>query len=257
MVGSPTQIATINSLLTALLSGQQQVLGDTFVGLYLGGSLAAGDFAPLRSDIDFLAVTTDAVPDATLPALEAMHARITETGGEWAKRMEGPYIPLDALRRYDPANATHPTLGTGGHFHMCRYVSDWIIQRHVFREHGIALAGPPLRTLIDPVMPDDLRRASVGILAEWWLPQLDDPFRLFDREYQAYATLTMCRVLYTIEQGTVAAKSTAARWAKKALGDGRAGLIDRALAWPSGPQPDELAETLEFVRFAIERSRRA
>lgn len=257
MLGSPTQYATINSLLTALLSAQQQVLGDTLVGLYLGGSLAAGDFAPLRSDIDFLTVTTEAVTNEVLPALEAMHARITEIGGEWAKRMEGPYIPLDALRRYDPANATHPKLGTGGHFHICGHGSDWIIQAHVFREQGIALAGPPVRGLIDPVGPDDLRRASAGILQEWWLPQLDEPFRLHDREYQAYATLTMCRVLYTIEQGTVAAKSTAARWAKGAFGGGRAGLIDRALAWPTGPQPDELAETLEFVRFTIERNRQA
>jgi predicted nucleotidyltransferase len=37
----------------------QAVLRDRFIGLYLGGSLALGDFDPQRSDIDFVAVTVD------------------------------------------------------------------------------------------------------------------------------------------------------------------------------------------------------
>ena len=139
----PTPYAPINATLTALLSGQQQVLGNIFVGLYLGGSLAAGDFSPLRSDIDFLTVTSEPVPEKSLPALEAMHVRLAQECGDWPMRMEGPYISLRALRRYDPTDAIHPKLGTSGHFHLCGHASDWIIQLHVFREAGIVLAGPP------------------------------------------------------------------------------------------------------------------
>ena len=35
--------------------------------------------------------------------------------------------------------------------------------------------------------------------------------------YQAYAILSMCRVLYTLEFGTVVSKPAAARWAQGTL----------------------------------------
>ena len=42
----------------------------------------------------------------------------------------------------------------------------WPIHRHILREQGVVLAGPPPRTLIDPVQPDELREAVRGILSE-------------------------------------------------------------------------------------------
>jgi hypothetical protein len=43
-------------------------------------------------------------------------------------------------------------------------------------------------------------------------------------EYQAYAILTMCRALYTLQHGTVVSKSVAARWAQEVLGERWAAL---------------------------------
>jgi hypothetical protein len=127
-----------------------------------------------------------------------------------------------------------------------------VIQSHVLREQGIAVAGPAPQTLIDPVQPDDLRRAALGILQEWWLPQLDDPSRLQSSEYQAYAILTMCRVLYTLLHGRVVPKPVAARWAQGELGQRWAALIERALAWRQDAPLDALDETLEFIRHTLE-----
>jgi hypothetical protein len=42
----------VNTVLQALLTGAQAVLGEHFIGLYLYGSLASGDFNPQSSDID-------------------------------------------------------------------------------------------------------------------------------------------------------------------------------------------------------------
>ena len=112
--------------------------------------------------------------------------------------------------------------------------SDWVIQSHILREHGIILSGPALRDLIDPVAPDDLRRAMRELLREWWAPMLHDTTRLRSAEYQAYAVLTMCRALYTLETGAVASKPVAARWAQAALGEPRAVLIERALELAGG-----------------------
>lgn len=253
-VAHPTPYPDVNAVLRTLLARVQAVLGDRFVGMYVQGSLASGDFVSQRSDVDFVVVTAGELPNEVLPALKAMHAHLTATGGEWATRLEGSYIPQDALRRYDPACTRHPALRVDGSFDVDGHGSDWVIQRHVIREHGIALAGPDPKELIDPLKPDDLRWAASATLREWWAPQLEDPFRLRDREYQAYAALTMCRALYTLQHGTVVPKPVAAQWMQETHGGRWAALIERALAWPNDPQPDSLDETLNLIRYTLERS---
>jgi hypothetical protein len=253
MNADPTPYPDVNAVLRVLLAGVQEVLGPRLVGLYLSGSLASGDFSPQRSDVDFVVVTDGALPGDMLPALKAMHARITASGLKWATKLEGMYIPQRALRRYDPAQAWHPAMRVDGSFDVDGLGNDWIIQLYTLREQGIALAGPAPQTLIDPVLPDDLRRAALATLREWWAPMLHDPARLRSREYQAYAALTMCRALYTLQRGTVVSKAVAARWAQGALGETWDALIEQALAWPRAPQADSLNETLDFIRYTLER----
>jgi hypothetical protein len=249
----PTPYPEVNAVLDRLLSDVQTILGARFGGLYLYGSLASGDFDRQRSDIDFVVVTTDALPDEMLPALEAMHARIAASGLKWAAKLEGSYIPQRALRRYAPDGAPCPQINEG-RFYVGRHGSDWIIQRHILREHGVVLAGPSPQTLIDPVTPDDLRRAALGSLRAWWAPMLDDPACLQRSDYQAYAILTMCRALYTLQRGTVVSKPVAARWAQETLGERWAGLIERALAWHHDAPMDSLNATLDFIRYTLERA---
>ncbi len=256
----PTPYPAINALLHVLLSDVRTVLEDHFVAMYVHGSVASGDFAPQRSDVDFVVVTADRLPDEMLPALEAMHARISASGLKWATRLEGSYVPQQALRRYDPTRAHHPALRVDGSFAVDHHGIDWVIQCHVIREQGVVLAGPAPRILIDPIRPDELRRAALATLQEWWSPMLRDPARLHSSEYRAYAVLTMCRALYTLQHGTVAPKPVAARWAQEELGERWRATIERALAWPHGAQSDdvdeidEMDETLGLIRYTIERS---
>jgi len=252
-VTHPTPYPDVNAVLYELLSGVQAILGKRFVGMYLYGSLASGDFDPRRSDIDFVVVTAEEVSDEVTSALEELHARMTASGMKWAPKLEGSYIPQQALRRYDPTAAPCPQVNEG-RFYVARHGSDWVIQRHILRGQGVAVTGPALKPLIDPVQPDDLRRAVRGVLYEWWAPMLENPTRLHGREYQAYATLTMCRALYTLRTGAIVSKTAAARWAQETLGERWTRLIERALAWPRDPQPDDLAETLAFIRYTLARS---
>jgi hypothetical protein len=252
----PTAYPEVNGALHALLAGVQSVLGDLFVGLCIHGSLTGGGFEPGRSDVDFCVATDGPLPASLLPALEAMHERLAASGIPWTDKLEGSYIPLRALRRYDPANAHHPALRVDGSFDVDHHGIDWIIQLHVMREHGIAMAGPPPWTLIDPIPPDDLRHATLGILHAWWVPQLADHTRLCTAEYRAYAVLTMCRILYTVEHGTVVPKAEAAQWALKALDGEWAPLVERALAWRHGMALDALEDVLDLIRYTVQRAER-
>lgn len=129
----------------------------------------------------------------------------------------------------------------------------WVIHRHMLREHGVVLAGPLPRTLIDPVRPEELREAVRGILLEWWMPMLVDGPLLQTSFYRCYAVLTMSRMLYTIRHGAIATKPIAARWALGALDRRWTPLIQHALAW-SREAPPDLEETLAYIRYTWEYS---
>ncbi len=253
MLNEPTPFPDVNAVLHRLLADAQDVLGDQFVGLYLYGSLSSGGFNPQSSDIDFLVVTARDLPSAMVDKLAAMHQELARSPLKWAAKLEGSYLPLAYLRRYDPNAPPCPQINEG-RFYTAVHGSDWIIQRHILREQGVALAGPPLQPLIDPVPPAEIRQGVRGILQEWWAPMLDDPTFLERPEYQAFAVLTMCRALYTLAHGRVASKPVSASWARQQLGAEWAPFINQALAWPQEPQPDILPQTLELIRLTLDSS---
>lgn len=247
----PTPFPDVNSLLDKLLSGVHNILEDNFVGLYLYGSLASGDFDLERSDVDFLVVTREAISSEKFSALEAMHERLANSELNLAKKLEGCYIPRADIRRHISGKAEYPTLNEGK-FYLSGLGSDWIIQRHIIREQGVIIAGTPPRDLIDAVESSDLKRAVIGVLNEWWSPMLQHPAWINSDEYQAYAVLTMCRALFTIENGTIASKPVSARWALETLIEHWKDLIEKALSWRHGKQLNKLDEMLDFIRYTVD-----
>ncbi len=256
---SPTPYPDVNAVLQLLVEQVRAILGADLVGLYLYGSLSSGDFDPVSSDIDFVVVTRRALSGDTLVALRAMHARIAASGLPWATKLEGSYIPRTALRRHDPANAHHPSIGVDWDFGIGLHGSDWVIQRHIIREQGVVVCGPPPQMLIDPVTPDALRGSVIDLVLDFWAAQVQgpEPEWLRPRDYQAFAILTMCRALYAVERGEIASKPVAAAWASAALDRRWSSLIERALAWRHDTRPDDMTDMLHFVHYTIERCRQA
>ncbi len=256
-ISAPTPYPQVNATLDAFQRGLQEVLGELLVGIYLHGSLATGDFNPQSSDLDFVVVVTTPITEQQLPALAEMHKGLLEFSPKWAARLEGAYIAQQILRHYLPGETSSAWLGSDGHFAIEPLGSDWVIQSYVIREHGIVLFGPDPKTLIDPISPDDLRRAEQATLRYWWAPQLENPVRLVSREYQAYAALTMCRALYLLEFGTVVSKPVVAKWAIAQLEPYWKPLIERSLIWYEGDGVDDKREALELIRYTLDRAFRS
>lgn len=249
----PTPYPDVNEILNLLLANSKQILGDQFIGMYLYGSLSSGDFNLKTSDIDFLVVTKDALPDNTISELESMHQRIWANGLKWASKLEGSYVPQTDIRRHDPNHAPSPAVNERK-FSVEKRGSDWILQRHVIREWGVVLAGPDPKALIDPVSPDDIRRAALGILKEWWFPMLEDAswLKSHGREYHAFAILTMCRALHALKHGKIVSKPVAARWAQNELDSNWSQVIERSLAQNVSSEDQDLYhEALDFIRFTM------
>lgn len=249
----------VAALLDELRQGVRTVLGDHFVGLYLDGSLTSGDF-DLHSDIDFVVVTDVAVSADQFAALQAMHDRIAMLDSAWASQLEGSYLSQDALRRHDPSNALHPNLqrDKGQRLKPAEHDHAWNVHRYILRERGITLAGPAVETLVDPVSPEQLRAAALEVLHQWAARIPDDPALIRRRGYQSYIVLSLCRILYTFAHGTVVSKPFAARWADEALDARWIPLIECAWAGRQTPDalasPEDVSETIEFMRYALECS---
>ena len=250
----------IDSLLGPLTEGLREALGDQLVGAYLFGSATSGDF-DRESDIDVVVVTTDNLSDDIFARLQEMHTRIAAIESPFATQIEVSYIPTTAIRRYDPPEVRHPRLdrGTGETLHMMSHDADWVVQRHLIRDHGSVLLGPPPQTLIDPVSGEDMKRAMRELLEEWLAPTIASPPVVRTRGYQSFLVLSACRILYTLDRGDVVSKRAAALWAEDALDSRWRPLIRGAWAGRQNPDPpprgEDIVETWSFIRHALEIAR--
>jgi hypothetical protein len=243
----------VKEILDLLCVSLKSVLEDKLFGIYLYGSLASGDFNPHTSDIDFLGVTHSKLTGEEIRALDAMHSQIASGRNKWAGKLEGSYLSLQALWQYDPTSSDQwPTLNEG-RFFLAPHGPDWVIQRHILREDCTPLEGPPLQEWIAPVSPDDLVDAVRELLQSWWAPMLANPSYLERPEYQAYAVLTMCRALYTLENGEISSKPVSARWALSTIGDEWRSLIQDALVWKPGKPFSRQVEVAELIKEVCTR----
>lgn len=257
-MNQPTPYADANAILAELLANVQGILGNHLIGMYLDGSVANGGF-DRGSDIDFVVVSDEAISPAQFAALYAMHERIAQFDSPWAIQLEGSYLSRAAVRRHEPASTMHPNLerGEGERLKLANHDESWVTHRYILRQRGITLVGPPPQTLIDPITADDLRAGMVPVLAGWATSFLDNPTPLASPGYQSFVVLSLCRVLYTLQQGDVVSKQVAAQWAIERLDARWQPLIELALRtrlsgeWDDGVNP--LLETLAFIRFALEQ----
>ncbi|HYZ76348.1 MAG TPA: aminoglycoside adenylyltransferase domain-containing protein [Gaiellaceae bacterium] len=222
----------LDAVLRELVASVRAILGDSFCGAYLQGSFALGGFDD-DSDVDFVVVTHDEVTDAQLAALQAMHRRIYALPSPWAQHLEGSYVTKDRLRRLDPSRTPWLYLDNGATELVRDDHCNTAVVRWILREHGVVLAGPDPRSLVDPVSADQLR-AEVSAAMRDWAEWAREPHPRFgpgamSRRQQSLLVLSFCRMLHTLESGRVTSKPEAGEWALRILPTEWRSLIRRAL----------------------------
>jgi Domain of unknown function (DUF4111)/Nucleotidyltransferase domain len=256
----PTAFPDLNAVLAELVAGAREILGDNFVGAYLQGSFAVGE-ADEHSDVDFLVVVEREPTEAEQRELQALQERLFTLPTEWAQHLEGSYVPREQLRHLDPERRPWFYFDNGATEPEWDNHDNTAVVRWSLREHGLVLAGPDPRELVDPVSADDLRADALWALDEWeaWLPTL----KSWSARFQPEAVLAYCRILHTVRTGRVATKPEAAEWALKVVDAEWRPLIQQARAERPDPwarvtrpaDPELVDRTLEFVDYAARRSR--
>jgi predicted nucleotidyltransferase len=244
-----TQDKEIQALLHRLSEEIRRNTNGSLVGLYVYGSLVAGDFDKSRSDIDLLAVLDSDIGDETFGRLERMHARFVWDHPAWEDRIEVAYVPAYALRDFRTTISQIAVISPGEPFHLKPAGKDWVLNWYVVREAGVTLYGPPPGTLI-PDIPRSEFVEAVRAQAETWKEWV---YRMRTPGAQSYAVLTMCRALYTNTHGRQVSKKRAGLWAQAYLPQW-APLIRQSLDWLSerDDETDDDEGFLETVRFVHE-----
>jgi hypothetical protein len=258
---NPTPYPELNQVLAELVESMQAILGDLFVGFYLQGSFAIGDFDK-HSDVDYIVAIKEDPSKAQVDALQAMHKRIYHLEGTWAQHLEGSYFPLDILK--DPARAGEELwyLDHGAQSLIRDRHCNTILVRWVVWEHGVNLAGPDPRTHFDPIPADTLRRDILSTILDWGQQILDNSDDYDNRFYQGFIVLNYCRMLHDLITGRNGSKGAGAEWAKANLDPSWRDLIDRA--WDCRPDPatsvrkpadpEDYKRTLELVKLVMEKA---
>ncbi len=253
-------------VLGELVAGVRAVIADNLVGVYLVGSLATGDF-DLDSDVDFLVVTRHELAEAMIPRLQAMHTRLHNLGCYPAEHLEGSYISQDWLNRPELVGVQPLWYLDNGSttFEQSVHDNHWHV-RWILRECGIALVGPAPRTFVNPVSIAALRSETLAALhrcVEEFATAIDGPLTFFTSRFgQSFAVLTGCRLLHTLETGTVQSKLAGLRWAMHAVAPEWHELIQQAWDEREGVRfcvkirqpadPERLRASLRYLRHALD-----
>lgn len=201
---SPQLPDPVRSTMQALTAGLLVILGERLLGVYLGGSLAMGDFCEPSSDVDFLVVTRGSLSLEDKLAIEQLHRELLQAF-PFAARLEGDYAPAAWLTA---EGTTAPVPGCERGVFLPRVGEIMLSADNIYdmREHGIAFFGPDPRTVLPAVSAEQVRKAVRTMLAE--MPGSCDTALEIASE-----VLNVVRSLCALDCGVPTSKGNGAAWA--------------------------------------------
>ena len=257
----PTPYTELNAVLHELVASIRQAVPNDFIGAYLQGSFAVGDFDQ-HSDVDFIIAIRNEPSEDEVAKLQRVHERICGLESEWARHLEGSYFPGAILRSGERCGEPLWYLDHGRNGLIRSDHCNTLVVRSVVRERGITLAGPDPRTLVDPISVIALRREMSNTMRTWAKEILEQHERYANRFYQGNIVLSYSRMLHDLVNGRPGSKRDGAMWAKVTLGTDWSPLIDRA--WTGRPDPVvavkepsdpvDFEATLRFVKAVLRES---
>jgi hypothetical protein len=251
----------------------KEVLKENFVGFYLQGSLAIGEF-DLTSDVDFIVITIEDLSEEEVRNIQHIHDEAYNQDNRWVKRLEYSFFPISKLNSFSSPypngirnSSKERELWYFDNGSLTIEKSDHcnsLVTRWTVREKGVDILGPDPKTLIDPIKPDDLRKEIKDTMIGWSEELLTNPEPYKNRFFQSYLVLNYARMLKNLYDGKIGSKLEGTIWAKSNLDPKWINLIDYCwkerqdteISVKQPANPDLFKESLEFVSYAVDLARK-
>jgi hypothetical protein len=177
------------------------VLGDNFVGLYLLGSLAIGDF-DLTSDVDFMIVANSELGHDQVELVQFAHTKLIAWDSRWVRHLEYSIFPRQKLSEksspYGPNGRDDSVarqlwyFNNGGSAIERSDHDNTLVTRWTLRYRSKAVLGPEPAAFAPEVTSDELRQEIRNSMLGWEkLFTPDSPYN--NRFHQVFFVLNNCR----------------------------------------------------------------
>lgn len=245
-------------LVAAYLAGLAP-LGERVVGVYLCGSLALAAFEASISDVDAVVLTQGTWTSPERDELGRFHAALNRAV-PLARRLDVVYVSRRDLGRGNDTLAPYP-VAREGRFRGAGYGDLNAVTWWLLKHRSIPLLGPSGAALPFEVAWEEVRAAMRHNLDGYWAGKAARPHLFLSDYWVGFAVATLCRILTTLEDGELVAKTAAlARWRTR-LPDRWRSLIDEAWRIRHDPRAPSryrtrggrMRATLAFVAYARER----
>ncbi|KXI76303.1 nucleotidyltransferase [Bacillus cereus] len=193
----------VEQLMEQYIVGLKEIfLDEKIVGVYIYGSIALGAFHAETSDVDFVTVISDPVNEAEKQQLVELHKKLS--GSTLGKRMDGMYIPLADLGKYNDEMNEYVYCADGkaniGHWDI-NAVTWWTL-----KNQGITVSGKEAEDLSFQIRWDDVVNTMKYNVEQYWSGKAKQPYLFFIEEWVESAVVTMGRILYTLDHKTIVSK---------------------------------------------------
>ena len=246
--------AEISTQLSKVLSVIERHLEPTLLAVHLYGSAVDGGLKPY-SDIDLLVTVTVRLDETTRRALlnDLLEVSTFPGESEALRAIEVTVVVHDDIMPWCYPAKRELQFGEwqrndilAGIFEPATIDIDLAILLTKAREHSVALVGPAVEKLFDPVPEQDLFKALNETLKLW----NSQPDWAGD---ERHVVLTLSRIWYSAATGKIAPKDVAADWAMERLPAQHQPVLLEAKQAYLGQEEDRLAsradELEEFVHF--------
>ena len=202
----------MKQLIDRFVSETVSILKENLTGIYLHGSSAMNCFQPKKSDIDFLVIVRDQIPDPVKKAYMDMVVKLDADGP--AKGIEMSIVPGNVCRPFvypTPFILHYSRMHTGWYR---RDPEDYIRKMNgtdrdlaahftVIRKRGVCLYGLPVQEAFDEVPERDYVDSILNDVAGAEEEITDQPM---------YLILNLPRVLAYLKEKTVLSKREGGEW---------------------------------------------
>jgi predicted nucleotidyltransferase len=265
-----TDYPELDKVFYELAKSYKKALGDNFVGLYIQGSLAVGDF-DMTSDVDFAVIVNRELTLEELDTIQKVHTSVRNRESRWVQHLEYSFFPLAKFRQhssryeYGKINDSEERklwyFNNGARTMEKSDHDNTLVVRWEVREKGITVLGPDPKTLTGLITPNDLRSEIKEFHVGWNPGFIANPDPWENRFFQVFFVLHFSRALQDLEEGRITSKKESMEWAKINLDPKWRDLIeyswnerkDETISIGQPANHDRWVETLEFATYALEK----